>query len=615
MDIAFLCLTYKGIVHEKTKRWLKGKPVYINTKEPIDKTPYTVLSIPTEWGRRSIVDATLALLRTAHANQHEWYMLLSHDAYPIVTYNALVKQITKSMFHLMEQNDLGTEWKASQWWCLSKQDVGMILERHEEYDAYVKTFPYQTRGAVDELYFLSCLKFLQPTYTYLDKKTIYVDWLSQSIQKHPVEYGALLEGDLDRMKDSFFLRKTTPYFTPTVHVPKHTLVVQVFGDKSNTIQDTGADIILISITKNIPDELLKRSLRIYYTFYSNLERVIREVLDRIPTYLWKDTIVMPEVSSRTLKTLPYSGTFRLDTPYRYKQPKIAFLFLTIGDVHQPEVWTRYFEGFTGKYSVFSHPKFPEKVKTPWLRDALIPERVDTGWGYITRAYECLFREAMKDPDNIQFITISESCIPLKHFQPFYEFLKKMDERTSYVRFMKLSAYDQHARIETQPHYQDIPFFQKHYARMCLSRYHVQKVLRSPDLDFFHTMHVGDEFFLSSIGIQPNVDFVKPFEITYDNWKDTAERVMKLKEENRTLGDSAFEKDLYRRNKVLQEDIGKNPKTYTTITTDEIETALQQESFFWRKFTTGPLPWTAGILSILPKKTRRKTPSHTKTRRK
>lgn len=611
MDIAFLFLTYQGIVHEKTKNWLKGKPVYLNTKEP-SKHPrsYTVLSVPTEWGKRSIVDATLELLRVAYEHNHDWYMLLSHDAYPLVSYNALVKGLSKSMFHLMEQNTIGTEWKTSQWWCLSKSDVELILTRHKEYDAYLKVFPYQTRGAVDELYFLSCLKFLQPAYTYVEKKTIYVDWLN-SIQKHPVEYGALLEGDMTRMKGSFFLRKTTPYFTSTLHVPKRTLVVQLYGNKSDTVpMDT--DLILISMVKDIPDELVKRSLRIYHTLFVSLERAIREVLDRLPTYLWEHVLVNPEKSStRARQPFPYSGPFPVDIPYQYRQPKIAFLFLTIGDMHQPDVWTRYFEGFTGKYSVYSHPKFPEKVKTPWLQEALIPERVDTGWGYITRAYECLFREAMKDPDNIKFVTISESCIPLKPFQSFYDYLKHGDERTSYVKFMRISQYDRQVRIESQPHYQDIPFFQKHYARMCLSRYHVNKLLNSPYLKFFHRMHVGDEFFLSSIGIQPHVDFVHPMEITYDNWEDTHERVLKLKEENRTLGNSAFDQDLYRRNKALQEEIGKNPKTYTTITTDEIETALHKESFFWRKFTAAPLPWTAGVLSILPH-TRKKKSSHHKT---
>jgi len=613
--IAFLCLTYKGLIHEKTKKWLKGKPVYLNTKEPLEKNPYTVLSVPTEWGKRSIVDATLELLRAAYANNHEWYVLLSHDVYPLVTYNALVKQLSqssKSMFHLMEQNQLGTEWKTSQWWCLSKHDVELILTHHKEYDTYIKSFPYQTRAATDELYFLSCLKFIQPAYTYLEKKTVYVDWLTRSVQKHPVEYGALLEGDAARMKGSFFLRKTTPYFTPTVHVPSHTLVIQVFGDKSESIQqEQDTDIILITMVKNIPEHI--RALRIYFTFFSSLEITIREVLDQIPTHLWKNVIVKPEKPTRSIHPFPYSGPLRIET-YRYKQPKIAFLFLTIGDVNQPDVWSRYFEGFTGKYSIYSHPKFPEKVKTPWLREALIPKRVDTGWGYITRAYECLLHEAMNDPDNMKFVTISESCIPLKRFQPFYEFLKKGDERTSYVRFMQLSSYDQKSRIETQPHFQDIPFFQKHYARMCLSRYHVNKILKSPYLEFFHRMHVGDEFFLSSIGIRPNVDFVRPFEITYDNWEDTTEQVMKLKEANKRLGYSDFEKDLYRRNKALQEDIAKNPKTYTTITTDEIETALDKESFFWRKFTTDPLPWTASILSILPK-TKKKLSPLTKTRRK
>jgi hypothetical protein len=602
--VAFLCLTYKGLVHEKTRSWLKGKPVYLNTKEPLSNTSYTVLSVPTEWAKRSIVDATLELLRVAYQQDHQWFMLLSHDVYPLVSYETLVHSLgPRSMFHGMGQNKIGTEWKTSQWWCLSRQDAGLIVERHREYDAYLEACPYKTMAAIDELYFLSCLKFLNPIYTYQEKKTVYVDWLTQGVQKHPVTYGALLEGDKERMEGSFFLRKTTPSFTSTLHTPRNRLVIKLFGDKSDPLVrevPTSTDLILVSMIRDIPVSTLNRSLRVYHTLFSNTENAIREVVDRLPN-LWKNVFVMPEkASARSIQPFPYYAPLRMDTLYRYKRPKIAFLFLTIGDVHQPEVWSKYFKGFEGKYSIYSHPKFPDKVQTPWLRDALIPERVETGWGYITRAYACLMKEAMKDPENIKFVTISESCIPLKPFSSFYDYLKREDERTSYVRFMRLSQYDRQARVETQPNFQAIPSFQKHYARMCLSRYHVAKVLESPHLEFFHRMHVGDEFFLSSIGIEPDVDFVKPMEITYDNWDDTKSRLLKLKEENQTLGQSVLEKDLYRRNKALQEEIGKNPKTYTTITTEEIETALQSEAFFWRKFTADPLPWTSGLLSILPK---------------
>ena len=602
-QVAFLCLTYKGLVHEKTKAWLKGKPVYLNTKEPLAPSPYTVLSVPTEWGKRSMVDATLELLRVAYEHNHEWYMLLSHDVYPLVSYPEMRQALnTKSMFHGMGQNAVGTEWKTSQWWCLTRQDAGLLLARHQEYDAYLEACPYGT-SAADELYFLSCLKFLNPVYTYTEKKTVYVEWLKEGVQKHPTTFGGLLEGDLKDMKGSFFLRKTTPFFTPTLHVPKHRLIVKVYGDKSDPLgQDIpgDTDVLLVSMVKEIPDALLKRSLRVYFTFFSNVERTLREVLDQTPP-LWKSVFVMPEkAATRGVQPFPYSGPIRLDTLYRYKTPKIAFLFLTIGDVNQPDVWTKYLEGAKGKYSVYSHPKFPEQVKTPWLKDALISKRVETGWGYITRAYECLLKEAMKDTTNVKFVTISESCIPLKPFDPFYQYLKKDDVRTSYVKFMRLSQYDRQERIETQPDFRSIPSFQKHYARMCLSRYHVAKLLASPHLEFFHNMHVGDEFFLSSLGIEPHADFVKPMEITYDNWEDTKSRVQKLKEENQSLGNSVLEKDIYRRNKALQEEIGKNPKTYTTITTEEMETALQMDSFFWRKFPAGPLPWSSGILSILPR---------------
>ena len=602
MEVAFLCLTYKGLVHEKTKAWLKGKPVYLNTKEPLPPSSYTVLSQPTEWAKRSIVDATLELLRIAYKNNHEWYMLLSHDVYPLVSYETLLQGLNKSMFHGMGVNKIGTEWKASQWWCLTRQDVGLILQHQAEYDAYLEACPYKMMAAIDELYFLSCLKFIQPAYTFVEKKTVYVDWVGT--QKHPVTYGALLEGDLDRMEGSFFIRKTTPSFTPALHNPKNRLVIKIFGDKSDPLVNevpATSDLILVSMVKNIPEETLKRTLRVYHSFFSTLDTTLREVLDGLPTHLWKSVFIMPEkASARSIQSFPYSAPVRPDTLYRFKQPKIAFLFLTIGDIHQPEVWTKYFNGFKGKYSVYCHPKFPDKVKTPWLKEGIIPNLVETGWGYITRAYECLFREAMKDPDNIKFVTISESCIPLKPFQPFYAYLKKDDERTSYVKFMRLSQYDRQARIESQPNFQSIPSFLKHYARMCLSRYHVTKLLNSPHLEFFHRMHVGDEFFLSSIGIEPDVDYVKPMEITYDNWEDTKSKLLKLKEESKTLGQSILENDLYRRNKVLQEEIGKNPKTYTTITTEEIETALQMGSFFWRKFTAAPLPWTSGLLSILPK---------------
>jgi hypothetical protein len=239
---------------------------------------------------------------------------------------------------------------------------------------------------------------------------------------------------------------------------------------------------------------------------------------------------------------------------------------------------------------------------------------------------------MEDKDNEKFVFISESCIPLKSFDNFYNKMMMDDIRTSYVKFMNISGYDMAERIKTQPGYEKQGKFVKHYARMCLSRYHAEKLLKK-DFKFFNEMHVGDEFFLTMIHPTPGKDFMKDFEITYDNWEDVRAKTSVLSKEMKDLCEKYnIEKDCYkhvvqmnqenqntfRRKKALHNDIGRNPKTYTTITTHDIERAIKRESFFWRKFTNDPLPWTPELLNIIsaeePQSIKKTSPVNLKTRK-
>lgn len=190
--------------------------------------------------------------------------------------------------------------------------------------------------------------------------------------------------------------------------------------------------------------------------------------------------------------------------------KIAFLFLVINDINFPTIWENYFRGNEGKYSVYCHPKNPENVVTPWLRDNIVPHLVETSWGYITNAYFTLLYEALKDPLNQKFIVISESCLPLRSFDALYGKLTRDDVRTSYIRFWEITPYDSRERLMNQDRYsymiEKFGRFTKHYARFCLSRYHVLKLFglrEEPNfikhpvykpneyINFFNRMHVGD----------------------------------------------------------------------------------------------------------------------------
>ena len=97
--------------------------------------------------------------------------------------------------------------------------------------------------------------------------------------------------------------------------------------------------------------------------------------------------------------------------------KIAFLFITIGDVNFPKIWDDYFKDNNDKYNIYIHPKYPEKVT--WNKDKIIQNLQETSWGFIVKAYIELFKSALQDKDNYKFITISESCLPIQSFDQFY----------------------------------------------------------------------------------------------------------------------------------------------------------------------------------------------------
>jgi hypothetical protein len=207
---------------------------------------------------------------------------------------------------------------------------------------------------------------------------------------------------------------------------------------------------------------------------------------------------------------------------------------------------------------------------------------------------------------MKFMFLSESCIPLKGFDAFYQKVITEDVglKTSYVKVMPISGYDRTERIETQKGHESYEFM-KHYARMCLSRDDAEKLvadtLKGRKMRaFFNGMHVGDEFFLSGI----KMDKMENFEMTYDNWDDTKERARALNDELaelRKLPKSIRTDERIRRKEAEATVVRNNPKTYTSITGSELDVAMNKESFFWRKFVPGPLPWTSALLHLTRKR--------------
>lgn len=266
--------------------------------------------------------------------------------------------------------------------------------------------------------------------------------------------------------------------------------------------------------------------------------------------------------------------------------KIAFLFLIIDNPNFPEVWDYYFNNNYDKINIYIHPKYPNQHT--WKPSHIIKNLKPTGWGFIVEAYMELFKEAFENKDNIKFITISESCVPIKPFDQLYNSIIIKYNRLSFIKIMKISNYDYNTRLNTDIKNKFKNKLIKHYARMCLSRDHVKDlIINHKNVDIFSKIHVGDEFFLSSITpIKNYMDFA----ITHDDW-DYVDRLKKQIKNKIKLLYEQEEKNLSLDNsnkiKLLKEkfnDIAKNPKTIDIVSIEDINNIKNTKSFFYRKFS-------------------------------
>jgi hypothetical protein len=151
--------------------------------------------------------------------------------------------------------------------------------------------------------------------------------------------------------------------------------------------------------------------------------------------------------------------------------------------------------------------------------------------------------------------------------------------------MSLRKYNYVARINPQKTRPKPLHFIKNYARFCLNRTDVALLLnKKKELEFFHKMQVGDEYFLSILYPLKNW---KDFAVTYDDWEYIEKEKKRIKNEKRILYEIQEKKGI-NKSKELEEleekfrMIAKSPKTIVNVEED-LEKLKECSSYFYRKF--------------------------------
>ncbi|KAK3021004.1 hypothetical protein RJ639_046034 [Escallonia herrerae] len=114
-----------------------------------------------------------------------------------------------------------------------------------------------------------------------------------------------------------------------------------------------------------------------------------------------------------------------DHPFNYV-PKVAFMFLTKGDLPLAPLWEKFFRGHEGLYSIYVHCQSSFNGTFPGesvFRGRRIPSK-EVEWGKFSmvEAERRLLANALLDFSNQRFVLLSESCIPLFNFSTIYSYL-------------------------------------------------------------------------------------------------------------------------------------------------------------------------------------------------
>jgi len=188
----------------------------------------------TEWGKISLVRASLLLFKEALKNpNNKFFLLLSESCIPLWSLETIKSSIFQYDTNLLLPQNSWTatsdsawnkahRWdkikhyiknpsdfkKASQWVCLNRSTVEFLIN-NEDLDNF------SAIHAADEHYFptmihLHSLGFSPRSVTFADwyHQTAFTDY---NLNSHPYEYKTLSPNDINIARGSYFLRKVSPF--------------------------------------------------------------------------------------------------------------------------------------------------------------------------------------------------------------------------------------------------------------------------------------------------------------------------------------------------------------------------------------------------------------------
>lgn len=209
-------------------------------------------------------------------------------------------------------------------------------------------------------------------------------------------------------------------------------------------------------------------------------------------------------------------------------PRLGLLFLTRGDVCQPDVWQEFTAKSDTEVRVFSHPKDQVAASRGFLSGTMIEDWHETEWGKISlvQAMLSLLKAGLADESLTHFAFVSETCIPIRSWREMKRRLT-LDPRSMLTFQTSGEMKPKHrARISLV---QDLPDrCRRLHPQWCLLDREAASCVAEVDLtDRFAALEAADEHYIGSIlalrGFQ-DYQRINRSPLTWVNWNETDEIV-------------------------------------------------------------------------------------------
>lgn len=204
----------------------------------------------------------------------------------------------------------------------------------------------------------------------------------------------------------------------------------------------------------------------------------------------------------------------------FRQPKIAFLFLTYNNLNRPDIWNKFLEYKTNRYTIYNHAKESQNISDSLLQGKHIPENIETCWGCFgtVEANILMLKAALKDPLNKKFILVSDSCIPIVSFDKLYKELMKDDKSIINIFYNQIQRYYQ----IINPEFTKDKFTKSAAQGLVFNRKHAELLVNSLSKykNYWKNMECVDEHYFCNILRELDTNFElnnKNNKFTFDIW--------------------------------------------------------------------------------------------------